>query len=244
MNLASGSSRRARSDDLRTLSLVDIFEPLSPEELGRINWRHLSTRVERGEIFYTPMDLGETLFVLRQGRIRLYRKSPEGKEFTLAVIQSGTLFGEMALTGQRLRNSYAEGMEPSEVAALCRADLERLILEKPRVGLQMVHLLSGRLATYEERMEGLGLREVPARLAGTLLHLVHEEGVRGPEGYRISTRYTHRELASMIGSNREAVTRAIATLRERRVIETRRRYIHVRDLGRLEEATEDGFYHR
>ncbi len=244
MSVPVGDSGRVRADDLKTLSLVDVFEPLSLEEIGRINWRHLTTHVERGEIFYTPMDLGETLFILLKGRIRLYKKSPEGRELTLAVVQSGTLFGEMALTGQRLRNSYAEGMEPSEVAALCRADLERLIMEKPRVGLQMVHLLSGRLAAYEERLEGLGLKEVPARLAGTLLHLVHEEGVRGPEGYKISTRYTHQELASMIGSNREAVTRAIATLRERGVIETRRRYVHARDLGCLEKATEDSFYHR
>ncbi len=124
----------AGKEDIKLLSLVDIFEPLSPEELAGINWSHLSTRVGRGEVFYTPMDLAETLFVLIKGRVRIYKKSPEGREFTLAVVQEGTVFGEMALTAQQLREAYAEGMEPSEVAAMCRADVERLILDKPAWG--------------------------------------------------------------------------------------------------------------
>jgi CRP/FNR family cyclic AMP-dependent transcriptional regulator len=73
-------------------------------------------------------------------------------------VGSGTVFGEMALTGQRLRNSYAEALEESEVSAMCRADVERLILDRPRVGLQLIHLLSDRLATHEVRMEDLALR--------------------------------------------------------------------------------------
>src|SRR3712207_4692188 len=77
-------------EQIRLLTLVDIFEPLSREEIEKINWRHLNTSVEGGETFYTPMDLCETLFVLQKGRVRLYRATPEGREFTLAVLQSGT----------------------------------------------------------------------------------------------------------------------------------------------------------
>src|SRR5215210_7162107 len=134
---------------IKLLTLVDIFEPLSREEIETITWDNLNTSVEQGEIFFTPMDLCETLFVLQKGRIRLYRATPEGREFTLAVLQSGTVFGEMVLTGQRLRNSFAQAMEESEVSAMCRADVERLVLDKPQVGLQLVHLLSDRLSTYE-----------------------------------------------------------------------------------------------
>lgn len=231
-----------REDDIKLLSLVDIFEPLSPEELEEINWKHLSTPVEPGEVFYTPMDLAETLFVLLKGRVRIYKKSSRGRELTLSVIQSGTVFGEMALTAQRLRNAYAEGMEQSEVAAMCRADVERLILQEPRVGLQLVHLLSDRLSVYEERLEGLGLKEIPARLASLILRLVEEQGVRTVEGYKIPVRYSHQELGTMIGANREAVTRAFSRLREAGAVQTRRRYIHVESLEVLKEASEDNFF--
>jgi CRP/FNR family transcriptional regulator len=233
---------RAGEDDVMVLALVDIFEGLSPEEISAMEWRRLTTSVKKGEVFFTPMDLAETLFVLRAGSVRIYRKSPDGRELTLAIIQSGTVFGEMVLTGQRLQNSYAEGLEPSKVAAMCRADVERLILDKPRVGLQFVHLLSDRLAAYETRMEALGLKEVPARLASLIHRLIEEQGVRTRDGYKLTVRYTHDQLATMIGSTRASITRAVALLREKGVIETRRRYIHVGDLETLEEATHDGFH--
>ena len=184
------------------------------------------------------MDLSETLFVLQSGRVRIYRSLPEGRELTLAVLESGTVFGEMALTGQRLRASYAQAMEESEISAMCRADVERLVLDKPAVGLQLVHLLSERLAAYETRMEGLGLKEVPARLAGLILELVEAQGVRDSAGYKIPTRYTHQQLGTMIGANREAVTRAFARLRETGTVEVKRRYVHVEDLEALKRAAE------
>ena len=68
-------------EQIRLLTLVDIFEPLSREEIEEINWRHLNTSVGRGETFYTPMDLCETLFVLQKGRVRIYKATPEGREF-------------------------------------------------------------------------------------------------------------------------------------------------------------------
>ena len=229
---------RLGEEHVRLLRMVDIFEPLSQEEIEKINWQHLNTRVPAGETFYTPMDLCETLFVLQTGRVRLYRAVPEGREFTLAVLEAGTVFGEMTLTGQRLRGSYAQAMEESEISAMCRTDVERLILDKPRVGLQLVHLLSERLTVYETRMESLTLKEVPARLAALIFELMESQGVRGSTGYRIPTRYTHQQLGTMIGANREAVTRAFARLRETKAVEVQRRYIHVRDMETLKRAAE------
>jgi CRP/FNR family transcriptional regulator, cyclic AMP receptor protein len=92
------------------------------------------------------------------------------------VVESGTVFGEMVLTGQRLRNSFVQAMEDSEVSAMCRTAVERLILDKPQVGLQLVHLLSDRLTAYETRMQDIALKEVPARLASLILLLVESQG--------------------------------------------------------------------
>lgn len=229
-------------EQIKLLTLVDIFEPLSREEIEEIEWKHLNTSVEEGETFYTPMDLCETLFVLQRGRVRIFRATPEGREFTVAVIGSGTVFGEMVLTGQYLRNSYAQAIEESEISAMCRADVERLILDKPKVGLQLVHLLGERLAAYENRMEDMALKEVPARLASLVLLLVESEGIRTPTSYKIPVRYTHQQLGTMIGANREAVTRALARLRELGAVDVRRRYIHVEDIETLKRATEDSFF--
>jgi CRP/FNR family transcriptional regulator, cyclic AMP receptor protein len=228
-------NRTLSENEIRTLSFVEIFEPLSEDELARIDWKRLSTKVRAGETFYTPLDLCETLFVLMKGRVRLFRKSALGKEFTLGVLGDGTIFGEMALTAQNFRNSYAQALEDSEVATMCRADLERLILDKPEVGLQLVHVLSDRLVQYETRLEDLGLKEVPARLAGILLLLLESDGIRERESYRLTGRYTHYQLGTMIGANREAVTRAFRVLKEAGAIEIDRRSIQIKDLDALKE---------
>jgi CRP-like cAMP-binding protein len=79
--------------------------------------------------------------------------TPEGREFTLAVVEAGTVFGEMALTAQQLEGAYAQAMEPSQVSTMAREDLERLVLEKPQVGLRIMQVLSERLRRQETRLE-------------------------------------------------------------------------------------------
>ena len=233
---AQRDGRHSGGEHLRLLSLVDVFEPLSPEELEGLDWRQPDAGVERGALIFTPADTCETLFVLKRGRVRLYTKNREGREFTLAVLESGTVFGEMSLAGQTLRGAYAEAMEPSRVASIDREGVERLVLDRPQVGLRLVRLLSERLSAYETRMRDLALKEVPARLASFVLLLIETEGVKTGTGFKIPTRYTHYHLGTMIGANREAVTRAFTTLRDAGAISTRHRRICVEDLEALEAA--------
>ena len=158
------------------------------------------------------------------------------REFTLEVVDAGTVFGEVAFTPHALRDAYAEAMEPSILLAMERADVEHLIREKPQVGLRMISLLSERLHYYETRMEDVTLKGVPARLASLILFLVESEGVQVPGEIRIPTRYTHEHLGTMIGANREAVTRAFGRLQDDGALQVRRRLIYVEDVEALERA--------
>jgi CRP/FNR family cyclic AMP-dependent transcriptional regulator len=225
---------------IRLLSLVDIFEPLSTEEIEQLNAQLPSIRLERGEIFYTPEERSERLFVLESGKVRIFRTAPDGREFTLAIVESGTVFGEMALTAQQLEGAYAQAMEPSEVSTMAREDLERLVVQKPEVGLKIMQLLSERLRRYETRLEDANMKDVHSRLASIIVMLVESEGVRSSVGYRIPAHYTHQQLAEMIGTNREAVTRAFGVLQDEGVVEIRRRLIYVPDLQALQSVSAYG----
>ena len=177
--------------------------------------------------------------MLQRGRVRVY-KTTDGRELTLAVVESGTVFGEMALTAQQLQGAYAQALESTEVSIMHREDLERLILEKPQVGLRITHLLSERLRRYESRLEDITLKGIPARLAGVILNLVESEGlVTGQSNVRIPTHYTHQRLGTMIGTNREAVTRAFAQLQDRGAVELRRRLIWVTNIEALRQAADE-----
>jgi len=226
---------------IRLLSLVDIFDPLSEEEIEHLNGQLSDVHLDPGEIFYTPQERSEKLFVLWKGRVRIY-KTTETREFTLAMIEAGTVFGEMALTAQQLQGAYAQAMELSEISVMRRADLERLMLDKPEVGLQISHLLSERLRRYETRLEDITLKGVTARLTSLLLLLLESEGVvTGDHSLKIPTHYTHQHLGTMVGANREAVTRAFGQLQDEGIVELRRRFIYVPDAEVLRRrADEDG----
>src|SRR5918994_143043 len=221
------------------LSRVDIFESLQKGEirelLSDLLQRNAEINLQAGKVFYTPPQPDGKLFILTKGRVRIYKM--EGpREFTLEVVDAGTVFGEVAFTPHALRDAYAEAMEPSILLAMERADVERLITEKPQVGIRMINLLSERLHYYEARLEDVSLKGVPARLASLILFLVESEGVRAPGELRLPTRYTHEHLGTMIGVNREAVTRAFGHLQDEGTVQLRRRLIHVEDLEALERA--------
>ena len=219
---------------IRLLSLVDIFEPLSEEDIEQLNGQLSDVHLEPNEVFYTPQDRSERLFVLWKGRVRIYRTTEGGREFTLATVEAGTVFGEMALTAQQMQGAYAQAMESSELSIMRREDLERLIMEKPEVGLQIAHLLSERLRRYETRLEDITLKGVTARLASLLVLLLESEGVvTGDHSLKIPTHYTHQHLGTMVGANREAVTRAFGHLQDEGVVELRRRLIYVPDAEAL-----------
>jgi CRP/FNR family cyclic AMP-dependent transcriptional regulator len=150
------------------------------------------------------------------------------------------VFGEMSLTAQRLENAYAEAMESAVVCKMKRYDLERLVMDKPQVGLKVMSVLSERLSVAEDRMEDIALKEVPARLASFILQLVESEGVMTAQGPKIPTRYTHRQLATMIGSKRETVTKAFTLLQQAGAVELKRRRIHVRDIEALKKVADQG----
>ncbi len=224
-------------EKLRLLSMVDVLEPLSAEELEGFFRSVPDTHVERGRVFYAPGDSSEALFLLKRGKVRVYKATPEGWEFTLAVVEAGTMFGEMSLTAQRMREAYAEATEPSDICVLKREDLERLVRSNPDVGLAMMRVLGERLRACEERLEDIGLKNVPARLAGLIFRLVAHEGIMTPEGPSIPTHYTHWQLASMIGASRESVTRAFTKLQRGGAVKLKDRRIYVLDADALEKST-------
>ena len=124
------------------------------------------------------------------------------------------------------------------VCSLKTEGVQQLIESNPRVGIAMVRLLSERLREAEVRLAELAHLQVPARLANLIIRLSTSEGIMSREGIRIPTPYTHRQLGSMIGSHREAVTRAMIELREEGAVEVVGHCIHIRDHAALEREDE------
>lgn len=226
-------------EEIRLLSASDILEPLSEEELEELAWHNPDVRLDANEMLFTPEEVGERLYIIKEGQIRLYKVGPEGSEITIAMVDEGKMFGEMALTAQRIREVYAQATKPSLMISLSRNALEDLIRNKPDVGLRLIERLSERVRALEGRLEDMSFKEVPARLASLILLLVENEGTKTGEGYKIPTRYTHEQLGAMISANRVTVTRAFRKLKEEGAVELKERLIHVKEIEALGRAANE-----
>ena len=204
------------------LQTVDIFQGLSKAEMKEMDQTTTMSTCRRGKIFYQPEDTSEVLFILKKGRIQLYRISPEGKKLIVSTVGPGTIFGEMAIVGQRMHNTFAEAVEDCLLCVMSRHDVERLILGKPTVALRIMDLMAHRLSEAETRLEDMAFKSIPARLASLLLRLREEQG---NEIYG----YTHQDLAEAVGTYRETTTQILNEFKANDLISIGRKRINILD---------------
>lgn len=220
------------ADKLRYLSELTVFQDLSPREMQELNRIITMSTVPRGRVFYRPEEPGEVLFILKEGRVQLYRISPEGKKLVITTLGPHTLFGEMALLGTKMHNTFAEAIDDCLICVMSRTDLERLILSKPQVALRILEVTGKRLREAEERLENMAFKGIPARLASLLLRLSEEQGNDEIAGL------THQDLAESVGTYRETATQVLNDLKAQGLIEIGRKRIKVLDTARLAEIAE------
>ncbi len=220
------------AEKMRYLSELTVFRDLTPREMEELNRITTMSTVRKGRVFYRPEEPGEVLFILKEGRVQLYRISPEGKKLVITTLGPHTIFGEMALLGTRMHNTFAEAIEDCLICVMSRTDLERLILSKPQVALRILEITGRRLREAEERLESMAFKGIPARLASLLLRLSDEQGgdeVRG---------FTHQDLAEMVGTYRETATQVLNELKSQGLIEIGRKRIRLLDREGLQDVAE------
>jgi CRP/FNR family transcriptional regulator, cyclic AMP receptor protein len=221
-----------QTERIKLLSEVEVLEPLSAEQLEWVAQRTLDRSFQKGESIYLPGDASEVVYLLLTGRVRLYGMVRQ-RELTFDIIRAGDMFGEASLT-ERTQNEYAQALEASQVGLLELDTFWHLVRENVEFNARVIRMIGERSLMIRGRMTDIALKGAPARLAALILDLVQGEGVVTREGnYRVSTRYTHEELASMIGLKRVAVTRAFGGLQHSGYVQLRRRQIYVTDLAAL-----------
>ena len=213
------------------LSETDLFQDMDARDLEQLERGTAMTTCQRGTVFYTPGETGEVLFILKKGRVNLYRMTAEGKKLVTATVEPGTVFGEMSMIGQGMVDSFAEAAADCTLCVMSRTDVERLIREQPSVSLRLLQLLATRLDAAEERLADVAYKSVPARIATTLLRLSGDAGN--------AVKLSHQDIADMVGTYRETATRILNELRAEGLIELKRMHIDILDAGRLEDVATD-----
>jgi CRP/FNR family transcriptional regulator, cyclic AMP receptor protein len=222
----------------RRLSWVEFLSPLSEAEMVNLLKDASFERLEEGKVLVVgPEEHAEWMLVVVAGQLQVYESSlRSGREMTLWVSGDGEAVCVTGLVPRWTRELHLRALETSLLCRVGREALEETVRHNPEVGLRLARTLANRLQLMEDRWADMVEKEVSERLAGLIYMLVESAGVMTPEGPVIPTRYTHQQLSSMIGSNREAVTRALSGLQKAGAIELRKRRVHVRDFDALRQS--------
>ena len=192
---------------------------------------------EGKELVVGPEEHAEWMLMVVAGQLQVYESSlRSGRELTLWVSGDGEAVCVKGLVPRWTRELHLKALETSLLCRVGREALEGVVRENPEVGLRLARSLANRLQFMEDRWADMVEKEVPERLAGLIYMLVESAGMMTPEGPMIPTRYTHQQLSSMVGANREAVTRAMGDLQGQGAIEVRERRVYVSDFDALRRS--------
>jgi len=155
---------------------------------------------------YLPGQPGDTVFLLKKGRVKISRLNEKGQEATICLLEPGEIFGEVEALGGIPRETLVQAQEPVFVCGIAREDFERFLDRCPAVGQRILKLMGGRLRYVESKVSDLVFGRAPARLAKLLLELSETMGEWDQGTIRLTVRLTHQNFANLIGNSRETIS--------------------------------------
>jgi CRP/FNR family transcriptional regulator, cyclic AMP receptor protein len=215
------------------LASVPLFSGLDKSEMQRFAELTREKFYPRGSVILFENDPGDSLFVVRQGRVKVVLIGEDGREVILGVLGVGDHFGELSLIDDRPRSAHVIAMEDSHLLVLRRDDFRKRVELSSAVAWSLLTELSRRLRRADEKIGGLVLLDVPGRIARLLLDLAEEGGAN-----TIDKPLTHQTIAQMIGASRETVSRAMKDFQDAGWITVERRRIGLADRPALEQRAQ------
>lgn len=219
----------------RFLQRVPLFEGLEDEYLNMLADLLLERRFPKGEVIFFEGDRGDALYMIRSGTVKVYRVAEDGREKTLALFGDGEFFGEMALFDEEPRSAIAQTLGETTVYTMHRPEFLRILSANPPIALQIIRELSSRLRQTNAQVMDVVFRDVRARISRTLADLADRHGVLTEDGVRIDLKLTHQELANVVGTARETVSRMLAELQDAACITVDGRHLILLDQAKIEE---------
>jgi len=215
------------------LRKTPLFASLTEAEMRALAARISRKRFQKDEQLFAEGDPCTGLYLVANGKIRIFKLSPSGREQILAVEGPGSSFAELPVFDGGNYPAAASALEDTEVLFISRKDFQNFCREHPDVGLKVIAVVGSRLRRLVGLIEELSFTTVRQRLIALILRLAQAEGVRSTEGVRIELTKSHQDLAAELGTVRELVSRNLSRLEAEGFLDVEGRKIVVKDLPGL-----------
>jgi CRP-like cAMP-binding protein len=212
------------TDIAAELSGVELFAGLASDALGRLAERAYVQRVGRGQVIFIEGEPSDTFLLVRSGRLRVFRDSPQGDELTLSFIEPGATIGELSVVDEQPRSASVDATEPSVLVAVPSGVVREVLRSSPDTVWHVARQLAARVRHLTDTTADLVLLDLPRRLGKLILEQAVDAG-----GGRLTTTFVTSQsgVAAMLGVTRQSLNRALAAL-------VRRGWVRAADGGRLE----------
>jgi CRP/FNR family transcriptional regulator, cyclic AMP receptor protein len=213
---------------------VDLFNVLCPHKTKSMHDMHEFTNYSKNEFVYFPDEQAKYIYMIAEGRIKLGHYTEDGKEVVKAILGTGEIFGEMALTGEEKRGDFAQAMD--DKTTICPVSIDEmrgLMADDKELSFKIYKLIGLRFRKLERKIESLVFKDARTRIIEFLKDAAAWKGKKVGFETMIPTKLTHKDIANLTGTSRQTVTTILNELKEANLINFDRRKILIRDLDKL-----------
>ena len=204
---------------------IPFFSLLTEDELILIDEIASETKFKRGEYIFFEGESGDKFYIIKDGQVKLTKMIKNGDEQILNIFSNNDIIAEIVAFDKGNYPASAVTMTDTKVIVFDQSELEELILKHPSIGIKLLREMSGRLRRAQQNVRDLALKDSSARVAGLLIFLAEKYGKIKKEKIILDISLTQQELASMIGSSRETVSRVLGKFEAEGLIKTSRKKI-------------------
>lgn len=215
------------------LARAGIFQGVAPDAVAALARQLEPVNYPRGHVVFREGEPGDHLFIITSGKVKIGRRTPDGRESLITLMGPADMFGELALFDPGPRTSTVTTLTELNAVIMDHEALRTWIRDRPHIAEQLLRVLARRLRRTNDSLSDLIFTDVPGRVAKQLLDLAKRFGVREGESLRVDHELTQEELAQLVGSSRETVNKALADFAQRGWIRRQGKTVFIDDAARL-----------
>ncbi|MDZ7671796.1 MAG: Crp/Fnr family transcriptional regulator [Halanaerobiales bacterium] len=217
------------------LSKVPYFSHLNEEELNIINKITRVKKYKKDEIIFFEGEKGDYIYIIKKGKVKMLKMNQNGDEQILNIFKKDDILAEVILFDKENYPATAIALSEIELFTINSRELSKIFLHHPQITVKVMKVMSSRLRRAQQNIRDFGLKDSKSRLASLLYHLAEKHGDKKENEISISLFLTQKELANMIGTTRETVSRTLKSIEKQNIISTSRQKIVVNSIEKLKK---------
>ncbi len=220
---------------IKYLKNIPIFSQLLQSDLEKLEKLTKERFYKKGTIVISEGNKGEAIYIVKTGKVKIYKTSSDGREIILDIKDDGKIFAEVTLFDGGKNPATVATIEDSVIYSISNNEIEILIKNNPDMALEIIKVLNRRLKEAQAKIKSMALSDTYVRVSQMLLKLSQKYGVLNNDKIELNISLTREELASLAGTSRETVSRALSQFSKEKSIKICGRKIIILDIDKLRD---------